>query len=216
MRLASFSSDASTSVTPRTFFDPSSTPMTTVPPAVFANATRVLRMPSGDDKSRLNSRVFPSWRFSSSTSFPTPHSTRKRTASQDFRPFRTLYWHTHDHSNLDAAACGRVRRKHCPVLLSADGSPTRFPDRRNHKGNSPVRNLYGPVRSDTSIHQPHGETGWECNAECRITPSKHGERHAGAGFMRVGSALSEGVEEGQQSIAGLESTEAFARGRDVL
>jgi len=34
--------------------------------------------------------------------------------------------------------------------------------------------------------------------------------------MRVGSALSEGVEEGQQSIAGLESTEAFARGRDVL
>jgi hypothetical protein len=34
--------------------------------------------------------------------------------------------------------------------------------------------------------------------------------------MRVGSALSEGVEEGQQGIAGLESTEAFAGGRNVL
>src|ERR1022692_4776165 len=51
--------------------------MTTMPPAVFANATRHLRTPSGDDKSRLNSRVFPSWRFSSSTSLTTPHSTRK-------------------------------------------------------------------------------------------------------------------------------------------
>jgi len=28
-------------------------------------------------KSRLNSRVFPSWRFNSSTSLTTPHSTRK-------------------------------------------------------------------------------------------------------------------------------------------
>ena len=63
---ASFSSAASTSGTPRTFFDPSSTPMTTIPPPVFANATRHLRTLSGDDKSRLYSRVFPSWRFSSS------------------------------------------------------------------------------------------------------------------------------------------------------
>src|ERR1035437_3202549 len=84
-RFASFSSDASTSGTPRTFFDPSSTPMTTVPRAVFANATRVLRMPSGDDKSRLNSRVFPSWRFSSSMSLTSPHFTRKPSSPQDFR-----------------------------------------------------------------------------------------------------------------------------------
>jgi len=70
-------SDASTSGTPRTFFDPSSTPMTTIPPAAFANATRHFRMPSGDDKSRLNSRVFPSVCFSSSTRTTTPHSARK-------------------------------------------------------------------------------------------------------------------------------------------
>ena len=84
-RFASFSSAASTSGTPRTFFDPSSTPMTTIPPPVFANATRHLRMLSGDDKSRLYSRVFPSWRFSSSTSLTTPHSTRKHSSLQGFR-----------------------------------------------------------------------------------------------------------------------------------
>ena len=42
-------------------------------------------MPSGDDKSRLNSRVFPSWRFSSSMSLTTPHFTRKPSSPQDFR-----------------------------------------------------------------------------------------------------------------------------------
>jgi hypothetical protein len=84
-RFASFSSVASTSGTPRTFFDPSSTPMTTIPPPVFAHATRHLRTLSGDDKSRLHSRVFPSWRFSSSTSFTTPHSTRKQSSLQGFR-----------------------------------------------------------------------------------------------------------------------------------
>lgn len=34
--------------------------------------------------------------------------------------------------------------------------------------------------------------------------------------MRVRLALSEGVEEGQQGIAGLESAEVFAGGRDAL
>jgi hypothetical protein len=84
-RFASFSSVASTSGTPRTFFDPSSTPMTTIPPPVFAHATRHLRTLSGDDKSRLYSRVFPSWRFSSSTSLTTPHSTRKHYLLRGFR-----------------------------------------------------------------------------------------------------------------------------------
>ena len=56
-----------------------------VPPPVFANATRHLRTLSGDDKSRLYSRVFPSWRFSSSTSLTTPHSTRKHSSLQGFR-----------------------------------------------------------------------------------------------------------------------------------
>ena len=54
------------------------------------------------------------------------------------------------------------------------------------------------------------------NAECRITTSEHGERHAGAGFMRVGSALSEVVEEGEQGIAGLEPPEALTCRRHVL
>ncbi|SPE43081.1 hypothetical protein SBA3_80007 [Candidatus Sulfopaludibacter sp. SbA3] len=44
-----------------------------------------MRIPSGDDRSLLNSRVFPSLRFSSSTSFTTPHFTRKHSAQQDFR-----------------------------------------------------------------------------------------------------------------------------------
>ena len=59
--------------------------MTTIPPAVFANATRHFRTPSGDDKSRLNSRVFPSVRFRSSTRTTTPHSTRKYSSPQGFR-----------------------------------------------------------------------------------------------------------------------------------
>jgi hypothetical protein len=45
-------------VSVRTRLDPSSTPMIMMPPAAFANATTHLRMLSGDDKSRLNSRVF--------------------------------------------------------------------------------------------------------------------------------------------------------------
>ncbi len=85
-RLASLSSASSTSGTPRTFFDPLSTPMTIVPPAVFANATSVLRIPSGEDKSRLNSRVLPSGRLSRSTSGTTPHITRKWILPQGFRP----------------------------------------------------------------------------------------------------------------------------------
>ena len=102
--------DASTSGTPRTFFDPSSTPMTTVPPAVFANATRHLRMPSGEDKSRLYSRVFPSLRFSSSTSLTTQHFTQKRPAAQHFRPDRHCHRWDYGHGN-GAAVSGPVRRK---------------------------------------------------------------------------------------------------------
>jgi hypothetical protein len=49
------------------------------------------------------------------------------------------------------------------------------------------------------------------NAEFRIIPSKHGERHAGMGFTRIGSALSEVVQEGEQGVAGLERSEALAR-----
>lgn len=58
--------------------------------------------------------------------------------------------------------------------------------------------------------------GLKPNAEYRIIPSKHGERHAGAGFMRVGSALSEVVEEGEQGVAGLEPPEALACRRHIL
>ena len=65
------SSAASTSGTPRTFFDPSSTPMTTIPPPVFATATRHLRMLSGDDKSRLYSEGLP---FVALQQFDQPHN----------------------------------------------------------------------------------------------------------------------------------------------
>jgi hypothetical protein len=41
-------------------------PTSRVPPAVFAKATTVLRAPSEPERSRLNSRVFPSARLSSS------------------------------------------------------------------------------------------------------------------------------------------------------
>ena len=44
-------------------------------------------MPSGDDKSRLNSRVFPSVRFSSSTRITTPHSTR----TTSYKEARKIY-----------------------------------------------------------------------------------------------------------------------------
>jgi len=89
-RFASFSSASRESGTPRTFFEPSSTPITTVPPAVLANATRVRRIPSGDDRSHLYSRVFPSLRSSSSLRFTTPQFTRKqgRCKASDFRYFR--------------------------------------------------------------------------------------------------------------------------------
>ncbi len=54
------------------------------------------------------------------------------------------------------------------------------------------------------------------NAEYRIIPSKHGERHAGVGFMRVGSALSKVVEEGKQGIVGLEPPETLACRCNIL
>jgi hypothetical protein len=49
------------------------------------------------------------------------------------------------------------------------------------------------------------------NAEFRIIPSKHGERHADGGFIRIGSALSEVVQESEQGVAGLERSEALSR-----
>jgi hypothetical protein len=50
--------------TPRTLREPSSTPMSNLPPAPFAKATRVRITLSGEERSRLNSKVFPScWRM---------------------------------------------------------------------------------------------------------------------------------------------------------
>jgi hypothetical protein len=51
------SSSANGAATLRTWRIPSSTPTSTMPPAVLANATTVRSNPSGDDRSRLNSRV---------------------------------------------------------------------------------------------------------------------------------------------------------------
>lgn len=53
------SSSASGSSTPITV-PSSATPMTSRPPAEFAKATIVRKGPSGEDKSRLSSRVLPS------------------------------------------------------------------------------------------------------------------------------------------------------------
>ncbi len=66
IRLAKRSSVASASATPRKYRLLSSTPITSVPPAVFAKATKVFKTFSGDDRSRLNSRVLSSVRFSNS------------------------------------------------------------------------------------------------------------------------------------------------------
>jgi hypothetical protein len=37
--------------------------MTRIPPAEFAKATSVFRTFAGEERSRLNSRVLPSWRW---------------------------------------------------------------------------------------------------------------------------------------------------------
>ena len=66
MRLARRSSRSSGSLTPRTCRVRSSTPISTAPPDVLANATRLRSTPSGEDRSRLNSSVFPSGRLSRS------------------------------------------------------------------------------------------------------------------------------------------------------
>jgi hypothetical protein len=101
-RLTIYSSAMRTLGTPRTFLDPSSTPTATAPPPVLANATRVLRIPSGDDKSRMYSSVLPSWRFSSSTSLIPRHFTRKPLPWQDCAPQAS-------HFRLSAtAACANI------------------------------------------------------------------------------------------------------------
>jgi hypothetical protein len=66
IKLARRSSRSRGSRTPRTCRVPSSTPINNVPPDVSAKATSVRRAPSGEDRSRLNSRVLPSGRLSSS------------------------------------------------------------------------------------------------------------------------------------------------------
>jgi hypothetical protein len=58
--LTTRSSRSSGSVTPRTRRVPSSTPISKVPPDVFAKAITVRSTPSVEDKSRLNSSVLPS------------------------------------------------------------------------------------------------------------------------------------------------------------
>ncbi len=65
------------SARPRTCFVPSSMPTTMVPPAVLANATMLCIIRSGDDRSRLNSRVSPSGCCNSCARFTTRHLTRK-------------------------------------------------------------------------------------------------------------------------------------------
>ncbi len=67
IKLARRSSRSSGPRTPRTCPLRSSTPTRRVPPEVFANATIVRSAPSGPERSRLNSSVLPSGRFSRST-----------------------------------------------------------------------------------------------------------------------------------------------------
>ena len=76
-RLAKRSSIASGSLTPRTCLDLSSTPISSVPPAVLANAMIERSTPSGHDKSRLNSNVLPSGCLSSASSITTLNLTLK-------------------------------------------------------------------------------------------------------------------------------------------
>src|SRR5271165_7550057 len=69
MKFASCSSVFAVSGTPRTLREPSSTPMSNLPPAPFAKATSVRITLSGEERSRLNSNVFPScWRMISARS----------------------------------------------------------------------------------------------------------------------------------------------------
>lgn len=58
MRLVRRSSVSRASFTPFTAQVVSSTPMSNVPPAVFAKATSVRRTPFGEDRSRFSSSVF--------------------------------------------------------------------------------------------------------------------------------------------------------------
>jgi hypothetical protein len=71
----------SASGTPVTRLVLSSMPITRMPPAVLANATRVFNKPSGEERSRLYSRVFPSGLRRTSTRFPALHYALKPEAS---------------------------------------------------------------------------------------------------------------------------------------
>jgi len=62
-RLANRSSTSSASGTPQTWRLRSSTPTSSVPSAVLANATIVFKAPSGEERSRLSSSVLPSGRL---------------------------------------------------------------------------------------------------------------------------------------------------------
>lgn len=99
IRLAARSSTSSGFSTPRTCALRSSTPMRIVPPVVLANATTVRRTRAGEDKSRLNSKSFPSGRRSISARSIARKSTLKRRSRPSFRapcgaegqPFSTLH-----------------------------------------------------------------------------------------------------------------------------
>src|SRR5471032_1758129 len=84
-KFASFSSASRTSDIPVTLRVRFSTPTRTTPPAVFAKATIVLSTPSGEERSRLYSSVFPSGRRRRSIRSTALHYTRKSRSGDGFR-----------------------------------------------------------------------------------------------------------------------------------
>jgi hypothetical protein len=112
-----------------------------------------LRMPSGEDKSRLSSMVFPSLRFSSSTSLTTPHFTQKRPAAH-YRPDGHCHRWDQGYSNGAAVSDLDRRKRDFAAFLCRRALNVRSRSPRPWSPRIPVRNSLGSAQLACLGHQP--------------------------------------------------------------